>query len=371
MTKFKLISVLGSATWMSATAAAQQNTTLAPTVALPVTQTPAPQTPVLTAPAPLPLVTTARLIDFRMRDACVLVDQATKTYYMVASMGRNVRAYTSKDLVNWTGPTIIYQTPTNIWPDANVRGIWAPELQFYKGKYYLFLTFSTDTLLPEQWHNWLPRVKRGSQILVGDSPLGPFKPFESRPTTPTDMMTLDGTLWVEDGLPYMVFCNEWVQVKDGTVEIIQLKDDLSAAVGEPIRLFHGSDGPWAKKSAQFGCYVTDAPYLYRTRTGKLLMIWSGFSETGYTIGIATSTSGKLRGPWQQQKEPLFSADGGHGMLFNRLDGQLMLTLHSPNKITERIRLFEIEDLGDSLRVKAPFGPQLGSQLPPVVPKTAP
>jgi hypothetical protein len=42
------------------------------------------------------------------------------------------------------------------------------------------------------------------------------------------MMTLDGTLWVEDELPYMVFCHEWVQIKDGTVESVRLKDDLSA-----------------------------------------------------------------------------------------------------------------------------------------------
>jgi hypothetical protein len=77
-------------------------------------------------------------------------------------------------------------------------------------KYYLFLTFDSATKFPEQWRNWLPRMRRGSQILVGASPLGPFAPFASRPTLPEDMMTLDGTLWVEDGVPYMVYCHEWV-----------------------------------------------------------------------------------------------------------------------------------------------------------------
>jgi beta-xylosidase len=268
-----------------------------------------------------------------------------------------VRAYTSKDLVNWTGPHIIFQTPPDFWGDVNIRSIWAPEMHAYKGKYYLFLTFDTDSRFPEQWRDWLPRVKRGSQVLVSDSPLGPFKPFENHSTLPVDMMTLDGTLWIEDGVPYMVFAHEWVQIKDGTIEMVQLKDDLSATVGEPKRLFNGSDAPWGRQSAEHGSYVTDAPYLWRTRTGKLLMIWSSFGEGGYTVGIAESESGKLAGPWKQQPEPLFDEDGGHGMLFRSFDGKLMLILHQPNQPgRERARLFELEDTGETLRIRSAFPP---------------
>ncbi len=64
--------------------------------------------------------------------------------------------------------------------------------------------------------------------------------------------------------------------------------------------------------------------------------------------------GKLRGPWVQQAKPLFAEDGGHGMIFKRFDGQLMLVLHQPNKVTERARLFELEDTGETLRIKRPF-----------------
>src|SRR6476620_2320470 len=122
-----------------------------------------------------------KLADVRMRDVCILADETTKTYYAVsstfvpASEGRGrpaVHAYTSKDLITWEGPHIIFQTPADFWGDANIRGIWAPEMHAYKGKFYLFATFDTDSKLPEQWHNWLPRVKRGTQVLVSDSPLG-------------------------------------------------------------------------------------------------------------------------------------------------------------------------------------------------------
>jgi len=42
------------------------------------------------------------------------------------------------------------------------------------------------------------------------------------------------------------------------------------------------------------------------------------------------------------------------MMFQRFDSQLMLTLHAPNKDTERIRLFEVEDTGGTNRIVRPF-----------------
>jgi hypothetical protein len=169
------------------------------------------------------------------------------------------------------------------------------------------------------------------------------------------MMTLDGTLWVEDGLPWMVYCHEWVQIVNGTVEMMRLADDLSATVGEPVRLFFGSDAKWNRPSPEYGCWVTDGPWLYRSKSGKLFMTWSSFSNTGYTVGVAVSESGKLAGPWTQQAEPLYKDDGGHSMLFRRFDGQLMMALHSPNGgRKERIHLFEMEDTGETLRVVREF-----------------
>ena len=302
----------------------------------------------------LPPVGIVRLADVRMRDACVLPDPDTRTYYIIASARRGVRAYTSSDLATWEGPHMIFRMPDDFWPGIEMQGIWAPEMHRYRDKYYLFLTFDTSSQFPEQWRNWLPRVKRASQVLVGDSPLGPFELFERRPTLPEDMMTLDGTLWVEDGVPYMVYCHEWVQIVNGTVEMIQLKDDLSGTVGEPKRLFFGNDAPWSKRSDQYGCWVTDGPSLYRSKSGRLFMIWSSGGARGYTTGVAIADSGRLEGPWRQQAEPLFADDGGHGFIFTRFAGQLMLVLHQPNRTTERARLFELEDTGETLRIVRPF-----------------
>ena len=297
---------------------------------------------------------TLLLPNVRMRDVAILPHPETGTYYAISSAGRTVRAFVSRDLVHWAGPHTIFETPADLWGDIRIRGIWAPEMHEYEGRYYLFLTFDTNNLFPEQWRNWRPRVTRGSQVLVSHSPLGPFTAFENQSTLPPDMMTLDATLWEEDGVPYMVYAHEWVQIKDGTIEMIQLAEDLSRTVGEPVHLFHGSEGPWANRQSE-GCYVTDAPWLYRTRTGKLLMLWSSFGDGGYTVGIAESASGKLAGPWVQQDEPLFDEGGGHAMMFRRFDGQRMMVLHQPNDGgRERARLFEIEDTGETLRISRAF-----------------
>ncbi len=290
----------------------------------------------------------------RLRDVCILPDPASKTYYMVGPGFRTVRAYTSQDLVNWQGPKTIYRPATNVWGNIPVVNIWAPELHAYQGKYYLFLTFDTRNRFPEQWRNWLPRVTRGSQVLVSDAPIGPFTPFQNHSTLPVDMMTLDGTFWVEERVPYMVFCQEWVQIKDGTINYIRLKDDLSETVGEPKRLFDGSDAVWSKKSEQYGCHVTDGHYLYQGKSGKLFMIWTSGGYTGYTTGIAISDSGKLAGPWKQQAEPIYAKNGGHGMLFKTFEGKLMMVLHSPNDFGARPRIFEMEDTGDTLRIAKEF-----------------
>jgi hypothetical protein len=83
-----------------------------------------------------------------------------------------------------------------------------------------------------------------------------------------------------------------------------------------------------------------------------MMVWSGFSAGGYTVGVAVSKSGRLAGPWEQQAQPVFTADGGHPMLFQRFDGQLMMILHQPNRVPdERARLLEVEDTGETIRLK--------------------
>jgi beta-glucosidase len=311
------------------------------------------------------------LAELRNRDPYILADAVAQTYYLVAALRPNtsrsrhgVGVYTSKDLATWQGPFTVFETPSDFWAQGP---IWAPEMHAYEGRYYLFLTFSTDVPLAEAKPDRSPLVKRGTQILVSDTPLGPFVPFHNRPHTPEDRMALDGTLWVEEGVPYMVYCHEWVQVGDGTIDCVRLRDDLSQTVGDAFTLFRGSDAPRTRPGQDR--FVTDGPFLHRTRTGKLLMLWSTFGWRGYTTLVATSESGTIFGPWRQLPRPLFAEDGGHAMIFHTFDGVPMLALHHPNRSPcERTLLFELEDGGDSIAlipsrpIDAPFAdPELAPE----------
>src|SRR4029077_1127462 len=57
------------------------------------------------------------LADIRMRDVCILADDATRTYYMIGPGGRGIRQYTSKDMITWNGPRMIYTSPADVWGD--------------------------------------------------------------------------------------------------------------------------------------------------------------------------------------------------------------------------------------------------------------
>ncbi len=280
--------------------------------------------------------------DINIRDPFIVVEDGK--YYMYGTRAANFGVkiggfdvYVSTDLETWSDPIECFNSDKN----SLCHGVnWAPEVHKYNGCYYMFATFTNkDTNL------------RGTYILKSDNLLGPFVPHSEGPVTPLDWECLDGTFYLsKDGKPYMVFCHEWTQVSNGEVCFVELSSDLKKAVGEPVLLFHGSDmiGVKAGKSGQ---YVTDGPFLYRTKDDKLLMIWSSFGEGGYTEAIAYSDNGEIDGNWMHSEKHLFTENGGHGMIFRDLEGNLCFIMHRPNTSTyERPQIIRIKDTGNLIEL---------------------
>jgi GH43 family beta-xylosidase len=260
--------------------------------------------------------------DIRIRDPFIYTDKENKCYYMfgtTALVQNSIAAkdtyacYKSYDLENFEGPFEIFNgSKIGFWAD---RDFWAPEMHEYKGKYYLFGSCKAEDKC------------RATQIFVCDTPNGTYKPLSDSPITPSDWECLDGTLFIENGKPYMVFCHEWLQVKDGEIWAVPLKDDLSAPDGEPKMLFRASDNPAVSGMGPEGKnYVTDGPFLWQEE-GKVKMIWSSFYKGRYLVLEAWADS--LLGEWHHGGSK-FDFDGGHAMLFYTLEGKRMISLHSPN-----------------------------------------
>jgi len=198
-----------------------------------------------------------------------------------------------------------------------------------------------------------------------DKPDGPYVPMQDLTYLPANKPTLDGTLWIDtDGKPYMVYCYEWLQNWNGTIEKIQLKPDLSGSTGESKLLFKASDSPWSKERDENGNIisnkVTDGPYLFKTKTGTLGMLWTSWVYDVYTQGVAYSGSGTLDGPWIHDKEPITPPNFGHGMVFKTFDGKLLMAIHSHRSVNGKYirypHLFEVDLSGDKLVVGKPYRP---------------
>jgi len=273
--------------------------------------------------------------EIRIRDPFILTDFDNKCYYMYGTTaletdslraGCTFSVYKSYDLEEFEGPKVIFDgEKIGFWAD---RDFWAPEVHKWGGRYYLFGSCKAEGKC------------RATQILVCDTPDGEYLPISDKPITPEEWECLDGTLYIEDGTPYIVFCHEWVQIGDGEIWAMELSPDLTQAVSEPFMLFRASDNPNVSElESGSGNYVTDGPFLYR-EGDKLRMIWSSFYQGRYLVLDAESDS--IRGEWIHGGSR-FDFDGGHAMIFSTLEGKRKISLHSPNKSDlERAAFYDFE-----------------------------
>ena len=273
--------------------------------------------------------------EIRIRDPFIYTDLENNCYYMYGTTAlvsdsidakNTFSVYKTKDLEVFEEPKIIFDgDKCGFWAD---RDFWAPELHKYNGRYYLFGSCKAQN------------KHRATHIFVSDSPDGEFLPLTDNPITPSGWECLDGTFWIENGKPHVVFSHEWTQVGDGEIWAMELTEDLKMAADKPFLLFRASDNPNVSElCGHSDAYVTDGPFLF-SEDGKLKMMWSSFYKGRYLVLTAESDS--LRGEWKHG-ESRFDFDGGHAMMFQMLDGTKMISLHSPNTVNNERAAFHRYD----------------------------
>lgn len=273
--------------------------------------------------------------DIRIRDPFIVPYEGT--YYMYGTLGetegaRSLYAMTSADLTHWTEPQRIFTLPADSWGE---KELWAPEVHRYRDRYYLFVSILGR------------HGRRGVQIAVSDHPLGEFRCIANHPATPMDKSCIDGTLYVEDGVPYLVYSRDWpdhyVAEQDvyvGQICAVALTEDLTEMAGEPWVLFESWDAPLSANrpvrnrlpdGRRVYRYGTDGPFLEKLPDGRLLLLWSPIPQGNYIVASALSENGSIRGPWVHHTQAVFDKNGGHAMMFRDFAGRRKLCMHHPEK----------------------------------------
>ncbi|MFG0249046.1 MAG: glycoside hydrolase family 43 protein [Phycisphaeraceae bacterium JB051] len=289
------------------------------------------------------------LSEIRIRDPFVLPMASEKKYYLFGTTHINRQfgpkgfdCYTSSDLKHWDGPFPAWRPE----PDMAYLDFWAPEVYEVDGSFYMFATLKT-----------LDGI-RHSRCFKASSPAGPYH-LHGQPLTPEHWACLDATLFIDpQNQPWVIYCHEWKQCFDGGMYAQRLSEELDQRIGRPVYLFSASEAPWTRHSAngpepdRFPVYVTDGPFIHRTQSGTLLMLWSSCGQKGYAMGLAKSMSGDITGPWEHVEKPVWLEDGGHGMLFRTFEDKLQLAIHVPNKAPdERPHFFEVCEQDDVLVIQ--------------------
>ena len=252
---------------------------------------------------------------FRIRDPYILPYQGEYLLYASYPEGNGFAYFKSKDLSSFEGPFPCYEAKSG--QGRNL--FWAPEVHEYRGSYYLFASSERDSRY------------RGVLLAKSSSPYGPFEFLGF--LTPDRQNCIDGTLFLENGKPHLIYVHEWVDLVDGEMLVLPLQEDLLPEE-EPTLLFKASSAPWVGRISRGGL-ITDGPFLYQDK-GGVSMLWSSFDQKQvYRVGRAHAPS--LFGPWAQEEKPLYNLDGGHPSLFHRGD-ETWVAFHGPNE-DQKERLF--------------------------------
>lgn len=208
----------------------------------------------------------------------------------------------SRDLVNReiVGYAITESEYLNLSDIMDSRGIWAPDISYYNGIFYIFATLR---------HNDDEIPMRSQLVMTSDSPEGPY----SKPIIiPVD--NIDPSHFVDDdGRHYMI-------IAPG-ITVVPLNDDCTEITGEIKQVWVGT-----------GERCPEGPHILKHNGWYYAILAEGGTGYGHGINIARSKSlyGKYEecpyNPIMRQTDPKSPIQRcGHGKIFETQTGEWWCT----------------------------------------------
>ncbi|MFC7681416.1 glycoside hydrolase family 43 protein [Paenibacillus sp. GCM10028914] len=244
-------------------------------------------------------------------DPCIV--RVENVYYIVVSSFEwlpGIRVYESPNLADWEHCTDILTHQVDLRGNPKNCSIWAPQLSYHDGLFYLLYTDVKSTKRPfKDCHNYL---------ITSPSIHGPW----SEPVY-LNSSGFDPSLFHDDdGRKWLLNCLWDYRIVEGNKSsgiVIQEYDArLGKLVGKPQKLF---DCTPLKK--------TEAPHIYKRNGYYYLITAEGGTGSGHAVTVARST--ELLGPYEVDpiNPMLTSRDNpelalqcaGHGSLVVTQDGE--------------------------------------------------
>jgi xylan 1,4-beta-xylosidase len=279
----------------------------------------------LTLPAIKPL------FDYPLRDISICIG-GDGMYYLTGTTGHptwwqtneGIRVWKSADLKTWEPLGLVWKIDQGTWQKVkhgNDRALWAPEIHYIKGTYWLThcMNFAGTGLLKS----------------TSGKPQGPY--VDVHPEGPLTG-EIDASLFVDDGgAVYWVYQNG---------KIARMKDDMSGLAEKPRLL-----APWNATQIGFeGAFVTKI-------AGRYVLICAEFNDRlgTKTYDCMAATAKNIYGPYGPRY--LAIPHGGHNMLFKDKRGRWWSTLFgsdpkAPFRERPAIVQLDVDDEGH-IRPKTP------------------
>lgn len=237
------------------------------------------------------------------------VTQKDGYYYYTRTMGTNITIYKSSDL------TKIESNPKIVFTSSNTKGIWAPELHYIEGSWYIYYADATNSSNSSRRMHVLRSKTNDAQ--------GEYE-YLGQVVGMPNSLAIDGTIFKWNTEYYFL----WSAYKSSSstqqrIYIAHMSNPYTVD-SDKVEIAK-ADYDWEKH----GNYINEGPQVL-IKDGVLHIIYSasGANTIYYCLGMLTYTGGDLlkASSWKKASKPVFeSANGvygpGHASFVKSPDGK--------------------------------------------------
>jgi GH43 family beta-xylosidase len=251
-------------------------------------------------------------------------------YYYMNTTAKNLTVWKTRNIADLKSALKkVVWTPPATGPYSH--DIWAPEIHFLRGKWYIYFAADAGT---NQTHRIWVIENASSDPLLGEWT------FKGKLADPTDMWAIDASVFEDQGWLYAIWSG-WEGDENGTqsIYIARLKNPWTvegrrARISTPEYPWEkvGDIPPQLKQDNPPHIDVNEGPEILR-HDGKLFLTYSASAcwTDNYALGMLTADSGAdLLNPaaWKKSPQPVFQQSPenhvyatGHNGFFKSSDGK--------------------------------------------------